>query len=164
MARKSKGFNELLNQQRQGVRPQESDNRLAQRVKQNLKGKVIDVIANPKGEVKMSEVLEAFVEPYLDVASNLEQRQKMFALAVVAWNIALLPEEEQQKEMEMMINQIFGGHDRQMQRDIRDILKELVERKQKFFADNQRYILDFELTGRRNDLRLSVVSSPSPQD
>lgn len=64
----------------------------------------------------------------------------------------------------MMINQILGVHDRQTKQDVKDILEEFVERKQKFLADNQRYILDFELIERRNDFHLSVVSLPTPKD
>ncbi|MGQ9872672.1 hypothetical protein [Leptodesmis sp.] len=46
--------------------------------------KFAGMVTNPKGEVKMSEVLEEFVEPYLDFAQNRSQREKLFSIAVIA--------------------------------------------------------------------------------
>ena len=164
MAKKSKGFGELLKRERHSNVQQESMSELAQRVKQSLKGRVIDVVANPEGEVKMSAVLETLVDPYLDVAANLEQRQKLFAIAILAWNLALLPVEEQRSQMEQMIEQIVGGQGRQTERDTREILEDLLERKQRLFPNLQRFILDFNMRETRDEFFLSVVSSVIPRD
>jgi hypothetical protein len=73
MARKSKGFGELLNQHQRTKGQQESMNKLAKRVQQNLQGKVEKVMFSQPGEVKMSDVLEAFVSPYLETAHSHNQ-------------------------------------------------------------------------------------------
>ncbi|MBW4660420.1 MAG: hypothetical protein KME15_17240 [Drouetiella hepatica Uher 2000/2452] len=165
MARKSKGFGELLNSQQRIKGQQESMDKLAERVKQGyLKDIVGGVVRNPKGEVKMSEVLQAFVEPHLDFAATKEQRQKLFAIAILAWNLALLSEEQQQKEMEDIIAQMSMGKDRQAEQDIREILEELTERKRRLFPNHRRYILDFDVRETRNDFHLSVISSPTPKN
>lgn len=165
MARKSKGFGELLNQQQRIKGQQESMDKLAQKVKQGyLKDIVSGVVVNPKGEAKMSEVLQAFVEPHLSFAVNKEQRQKLFAIAILAWNLALLPEEQQQEKMEEIIAQMSLGKDRQAKQDVREILEELTERKRKVFPNNRRYILDFDVRETRDDFHLSVISSPTPKD
>jgi preprotein translocase subunit YajC len=163
MAKKSKEFSALLHQQRRAKRHQETMSTLAQRVEENLQGKVEDIIIDPKGEVKMSEVLQAFIEPYVDTARSREQRLKLLMMAVVAWNLAIIPKAQKRRDMEEMIEQICKK-DRQAQRDIRETLEELIERKQTFFADNYRYILDFELTESPNAFHLAVVSSLFPAD
>ncbi|MBI4785014.1 MAG: hypothetical protein HY785_27480 [Oscillatoriophycideae cyanobacterium NC_groundwater_1537_Pr4_S-0.65um_50_18] len=163
MAKKSKGFSELLYQQQQAKTQEESMNKLAQRVQKGWKGKIAGVEKNPKGEAKMSEVLQAFVEPHLEFAHNLEQRRKMFSIALLAWNLALLPEEEQQKQMQEIIDQMCLGKDRQAQQDIREVLEELTNRKRRSFADYRRYIIDFELQETAQDFHLSVISSQTPK-
>lgn len=162
MARRSKEFGELVRQQRREKDQQETLDKLARRVKRKLKE--TDVIINPNGEVKMSEVLQAFIEPYLDFAIDRDQREKMFTIAIFAWNLALLPPEQQQQATKEMIDETLGKQDRQAKQDMREIVEELIERKRKFFPDNQRYILDFELKETRNDFYLSVISAPTPKD
>lgn len=137
--------------------------RLAKRVQKNLEGKVAGVVINPKGEAKMSEVLEAYIEPYLDATKNRDQRLKLSTIAAFAWNLTLLPEDKQQQEKENLIEQL-GGQNRQVQQDIREILEELMERKRKFFAKIKRHIIDFELKESRNDFHLSVISSLIPEE
>jgi hypothetical protein len=164
MARKSKAFGKLLYQSQQAKGQQDSMDQLANRVKKNLAGKVADVVVNPAGEVKMSEVLEDFVEPYLDMTTSRDQRLKLLAIAVFAWNLTLMPEDQQQQELDKIVTELAKGQGRQMKQDIREILEEMMERKRQFFAQHQRYILDFELRERRNDFHLSVVSSLLPQN
>lgn len=164
MARKSRAFGELLYQNQQAKGPQDSMDQLAKRVKKNLAGRIANVIVDPAGEVKMSEVLENFVEPYLDTASNHDQRLKLLGIAVFAWNLALLPENKQQPELDKIVTELTRWQGRQMKQDVRKILEEMMERKRDFFAQHQRYILDFELKERRHDFHLSVVSTLVPTE
>ncbi len=67
MARKSKAFGEILKQQRADKSHQKRLEKLEQKLQTGPLGdQFAGTVMNPKGEVKMSEVLEAFVEPYLD--------------------------------------------------------------------------------------------------
>ncbi|MBD2156163.1 hypothetical protein [Leptolyngbya sp. FACHB-16] len=158
---KKKGFSKLVQQQKQAGSEQESLDRLAKRVKRNFKDKVGGLVINPKGEAKMSEVLEAFVEPYIGDHLTLNQRQSLFQIAVIAWNIPLLPEEEQQSAQDMIIQQLSDGRDPQFQLEVQEMVAELVERKRTQFAQHKRYIFDFELKETKDQFHLSVVSSMS---
>ena len=159
MARKSKGFGELLKQQRSGKTDKKALEKLQQKVQKGpLGGQFAGMVTNPKGEVKMSEVLEEFVDPYLETAKNRSQREKLFSIASLAWNLAIVSEKERQS----MIDQMIGGlkeSDPLAQQDIREIIDELIERKQTFFAENKRYIIDFQLQDRGNQFHLSVAST-----
>ena len=85
MGRKSKGFGEILKQKRAEKIHQKGLEKLQQKIQKGPLGdQVVGMVPNPKGEVKMSEVLEAFVEPYLDFTHTRSQRDKLFTLAVIA--------------------------------------------------------------------------------
>jgi hypothetical protein len=160
MARKSKGFSELLNQQQTKVQ-QKSMAKLAKRVQQNFEGKV--EIA-PQNGIRMSDVLEAFIEPYLETAHTHDQRLMLLSIAAFAWNVALRPEDQQQQEITEFVSQIVPDANNPARQDITAILEEFVERKRSSFADVRRYIVDFELRETRNDVHLSVVSAPVAED
>jgi thymidine phosphorylase len=162
MARKSKGFGELLNQQRAENFHREGLAKLQEKVQHGAMGdKFAGIVTNPKGEVKMSEVLESFVEPYLDAAQNQSQREKLFSIATIAWNLALLSGGDRSSLIDKMIQAGIKSNDRLAQQDTREIINEMIIRKQKFFADNKRYIIDFQLQDAGSQFHLSVASTLS---
>ena len=162
MARKSKGFGELLNQQRADKTHQKGLEKLQRKVQKGPLGdKFADIVTGPKGEAKMSEVLEAFIDPYLAVAQSRSQREKLFSIAVLAWNLAIMPKTERQPMIDQLIKVGLKGNDPLAQQDTREIIDELIARKQKFFAKNKRYIIDFQLQDTGKQFHLSVASTLS---
>jgi hypothetical protein len=156
MAKKSRGFAELLKQKHAERTQQNALEKLQKKVQQGLLSKgLAGTVANPQGEVKMSEVLEEFVEPYLDFARNRSEREKLFSLAVVAWNLALIPENERQQ----IIEQGTTGNDPLARQDAREFIDELIARKKTLFAENKRYIVEFQLQDTGKTLHLSVAST-----
>ena len=160
MARKSKGFGEILKQERAGKTHQKGLEKLEQKVKKGPLGdKFANMVTSPKGEVKMSEVLEEFVEPYLEFVHNPIQRENLFQVAVTAWNLALIPENARQPTIDKFIKEGLKGNDPWIQQDTREILDELIARKQKLFAKNTRFIVDFQLEDTDTKFHLSVAST-----
>ena len=49
--------------------------------------------------------------------------------------------------------------DLQAKKDTKDIIDEMIVRKQQLFADNQRYIIDFQLQDSGKQFHLSVAST-----
>jgi hypothetical protein len=160
MARKSKGFSDLLKQQRASKADQKGLEELQQKVQKGAFGdKSVSLVKNPKGEVKMSEVLEEFVEPYLDLAKNRQQREMLFGIATIAWNLAIVPKKDRKPLIDKVVKESVKGNDPLAQQDTREILNDLIARKQKFFAKNERYIIDFKLQDRGKKFHLSVTST-----
>lgn len=128
-----------------------------------------EFVIEPSGEVKMSEVLTAFVEPYLEStnAASLteEDYRKLLMLAIVAWNAALLPEEDQQDTIDKAVKAI-PATSWAMRAFMRAFMSELIERKKTYFSEYTRMIIDFELTDLGEEYHLSVASTlekpPSP--
>ena len=117
-----------------------------------------EIVTGSRGEVKMSNVLKALVEPYRELADTEEAYRKLLTLAVTAWNASLLPEEEQ----EGMVDRILGGglpeDDEELKPGLKDIVNMLIERKRAHFSEYKRAIVDFELTDTGREHHLSVVS------
>jgi hypothetical protein len=163
MARRSKGFSELLNQQQAKRIQQEGMEELRQKVQKTPLGDQVNVVMNPSGTAKMSEVLEEFVDPYLAFAETRKQRQKLFEIAVLAWNLALISKDERQQMLDKAIEEGITQNDPLARQNTREILTEMIERKERLFPDNQRCIVEFQLQDAGENFRLLVASTPVTQ-
>ncbi len=160
MAKKSKGFSELLKQQRRGKTRQEAMQDLEDSIQRGPFGKeAISIVKNPKGHARMSDVLERFVEPYEEDEMTLGQRQNLYGIAVIAWNLALLPEAKRRGALKKIIKEVLSGEDLLFQQETREIITEMVDRKDQLFADNQRYIVSYQLQDLGTEFHLSVAST-----
>jgi hypothetical protein len=113
-----------------------------------------EVMRNPPGHEKMSEVLMDFIRPYRHIATTTEVMHKLITTALVAWNTALLPEEEQAARLQE-VAKIFPD---EAVEDFYASVREMMARKRKYFAEYDRTILDYELVDRGDDYHISVVS------
>jgi hypothetical protein len=113
------------------------------------------IIINPPGEEKMSDLLMRFIEPYTEVATTDEAFGKLIAIAVVAWNAAILPP----KERKEMIDNIIDSAIPMAKEDAKAIIEQMIKRKEKHFGENRRMILNYQLTETREGRHLAVVST-----
>lgn len=114
------------------------------------------IVHNPPGELKMSAVLEDFIEPYVQEVENLESYRKLITLAVVGWNISLYPKEMREEPMLSLLETMPT----ELQADARSIVGAFIDRKERHFAHIRRMILDFELTDLGDGVHLTVTSTP----
>lgn len=112
----------------------------------------------PKGQPKMSAVLEEFVEPYLSLADTDSGKQALYHLAAAAWNAALLPEQERQAMIDEFLAKTKDVFPKGGRKDIREFLLVMVERKLALFEDNKRFIVSIEFSGPAEGGYLSVAS------
>jgi len=117
------------------------------------------VVYEPAGREKMSEVLEEFIEPYSDLADTDEAFEKLLNLGVLAWNAALLPEDERQAIIDKTVETGLPGSSKADRTLAREVIETLIRRKQEHFAANQRAIISFKLTDTGDGLHLSVAST-----
>jgi hypothetical protein len=117
------------------------------------------VIHEPRGKEKMSEVLEEFAQPYLDlVDDSLEMQNKVIAMAVLAWNFTLLPRKERKAAVEDLVSSL-ASQDEEMEEDTRQIVKEMIKRKKRYFRANKRFIMSYDLSKTKDGFYLSVAST-----
>lgn len=167
MAKKSKGFRELLKQERRVTDySQQALDKLAKRVQKGSLGKNVEgIVQNPEGQVKMSEVLEDFIKPYLEAIDGYKRQRSFITVAVIAWNLAILPEAARQPVKDGLQSQLDQDGLPADQEFLDTLLDELMERKFQYFADNHRLIMDFQFEDAGDQYHLSVASvqAPPPQ-
>jgi hypothetical protein len=147
MAKKSKGFSELLDQQRKQQARQAIDQSFDE-LEADLGGilhKDVTVLREPAGLAKMSAVLEDFVAPYEDDTATKQELENLFSLGVVAWNLAITPKVERAALMDKFFTDVLKVTDPALVNEGKDLIQELIDRKEKHFSDNQRVIANFKL-------------------
>lgn len=107
----------------------------------------------------MADVLSAFIEPYRAYAKTTEAYRRLLLLGILAWNASLLPTHDQ----EAMITEVLAAGipvgDQALLNEGREIIYELIERKQRYFAQYTRTIITFDLTETKEGYHLSVAST-----
>jgi hypothetical protein len=111
------------------------------------------------GGEKMSEVLIKFIEPYLRDVTTSKARQTLVALAAMAWNAALFDETEQQNLLNLAAEELLATAGKDMKNDLVSLLTELIQRKQRYSADNKRLIVSYDLSLAEEGYHLSVAST-----
>ena len=146
----------------QAPRPErEEGSGILKRFARRAQAKGITTLINPAGREKMSEVLDDFVQPYYNLIGDdtLESRRKMLTLAVAAWNVTLLPEDQQEEQIDSLIEKGMPGLSRDDKKAARSLIQSMIDWKQSQFADNKRFIMSFELTETQEGYHLAVAST-----
>ncbi|GAG39638.1 unnamed protein product, partial [marine sediment metagenome] len=109
------------------------------------------------GLPKISDRLAEVARPLLDDAEGEEAERKSIALAAFGWNLAVLPEEEREKELSEIAGKLAldDPADRSI---LRDILVRMIARKNSLFPDDNRLIASYDLSYRDGNLHLLVAS------
>ena len=114
------------------------------------------VMVNPAGTEKMSEVIFRFAEPFKDEDGMLPKA--MLEIAIILWNASFMPNERQKQALEDVIN-VLPTDDLEARREMAFMAHMLLERKQQYFSDNKRLIMDYHITESAHGINLDVVST-----
>ncbi len=159
MARKSKGFQELLKQKKSSQAQQKSMESLKKKIQNSALGELVsDVVIGTNSAEKMSEILHEFISPYLRPEYNLQRRKSILGLAAIAWNSALLV--DKQLNVDDFLEKSLIDHDAETKEDVKKFVHELIARKIEYFSDIKRLIVNFEITESGEEYNISVASTP----
>ena len=148
MAKKSREFSELVRQQKWEKASNKSFEKLQKTVKQDF-GEDVQMVRNMEGLAKMSEVLKDFIRPYADIPQNKKELQRLLETVVTAWDLAFMPKEKRESELD----QIFASMLKKAKKNIdkedlatsRALIEDLIDRKLKYFANEKRQVVDFQV-------------------
>lgn len=108
----------------------------------------------------MSEVLLDFAAPLLERCEPEIPAKNLMGVAIFAWNLSLIPEEEHGGFLDEMVGEL--SLDAEGVKVMKDVTKWLVDRKRKHFAEHKRYIVDYRLSELDDRRELQVVSIVDP--
>lgn len=111
------------------------------------------------GEDQMSETLLAFADPALESTTGSESFNSALTLAVLAWNISLLPESKQGTILETRLQPLMALYSDRDQGTVKQIVQMLIQRRLQEYPGKQRFIVGFELDDEADPPRLTVTAS-----
>jgi len=139
---------------------------MGERVKKQYKDESIMMETSDElGLTKMSEILLEFAEELLDNAKNDQEKEGIIMMAVVAWNIAIIADEDRESvidHIEDYLRTLGFKKNSEDKEVLAYILHTLVEKKWMEYPDIQRLIVDFEIIETKNEFRLNVASLVAP--
>jgi hypothetical protein len=109
---------------------------------------------------KLSAALLEFIAPYKKDAPTHEAYEKLIAIAVVAWNTAILTGSERQKLIDTTVGAIAGSAGDEWRQETERIIAMMMKRKERYFADDNRYVVDYRITETPKEFHLSVAWAP----
>jgi hypothetical protein len=140
--------------------------KLREQVKMELKGQGlytedIESIEPPDG-VEMSAVILKLAEPLLKIHGDYDMRiETILSLTIAGWNILMLPEDEQEKYQDKMIDKLAPPDNEAATVGFLLYISELItERKKKYFPDLKKVIVNHELIVSNGDISLNISSAP----
>ena len=149
--------NSIRKRKRAEKKIDESKKKLLERAR-NKAGNDFELVS--KKTEKMSEVILDFAEPLLDFSEDSEDQRKSISIAIIAWNLSLLPEGEQKTELANVRNHIeTAPMGNSLSEDEFQIFAFMIDRKEKYFQNYKRMILDYEMVDTPQGLHLNVVSN-----
>jgi hypothetical protein len=119
-------------------------------------------IVEATNEEKMSAVILQFVEPYKAEATSIQAYEKLIVLAMAAWNAALLEGEAQQQMIEGVKETLLSSSGQEWNQALDQVLTQLIQRKERYFADNKRFIIDYRVSESEDEYNLAIASTPLP--
>ena len=115
-----------------------------------------EVLVIPQGGlVSMSEALIDFMEINSQEWTNEEHLRKMIVLGMVAWNTAIASGAEREK----LIQSTVATLPPDIRAEARVHLNMLIHRKESFFHNNKRLMLDYKLTMTPSGPYIQVMST-----
>lgn len=127
---------------------------LQHKIKQSMGDQV--AFTGITGGIKMSEVIENFIEPYMDLADTEANLRKLLTLAGLAWNTALFPKEERAK----MLDDGLATLPPEARPGLKAFVEEMIKRKDQHFSEIRRAVVDFEVHTTKDGFYLNVASTP----
>jgi len=113
---------------------------------------------------KLSAVLLEFIEPYEKDAPTREAYEKLVAMAVISWNAAIESGARRKKYVRAMVQAIVDMAGEEWRRDAENVIEMMIRRKERYFAEDKRYIVDYRVTETSKEYHLSVASFVKSQN
>ncbi len=117
------------------------------------------ILIEPPGHAKMSAIIVDFARPLLALDPEQEYFEDAIAVAIIAWNIALVREFMPEATVDKLLEDAIGAEANDPDGEIfREQIAMLVRRKQKHFGKHRRFIQDYEITLSEGIFHVNILS------
>ena len=116
------------------------------------------VLHQPGDGVKLSAVLLEFIEPYKKLAKTTKAYNSLLTLAIISWNAVIMGDEKRKELIDSILNTISNLSGEEVRKDAQEIIAMMMRRKEQYFADDKRIIVNYHLAETENNYHLSVIS------
>lgn len=126
-------------------------------------GLVADVRQAPSGEPKLSAALIKLVSPFAPHAKTLREYKVLIGIGVTAWNLPLLEGPEREDFYKQLIQPLLESGDEHMRREAKEMFSTLLKRREQYFADDKRLIVNFTVTDNGDEYNVAIATvMPGP--
>ena len=112
---------------------------------------------------QMSAILLEFADPASDVSAGRHSWRSAITLAVLAWNVSLLPEHKREQILASRLGPLMSLYSDTDQDTVREIIGMLIQRRLRDYPGNHGFIVGFELDDGTDPPSLSVTVSGGSQ-
>lgn len=162
MARKAKGFNEMLLEKRWEAATGKSLECLRARMLAESDGN-LKMVTTSDNMVKMSIALKDLIEPYEVFCFTEEAMNQLLQIGVMAWNLANTPTKQKKALRKKVMAFMEDAVTPECVDKAADFLDTLLERKKELYPNDKRFIMDFQLEyTAKNFYHISAAWSMSP--
>ena len=118
--------------------------------------KDIEIVEPAKNIIKMSDAIDELLEPYEHLAKNMKAYKKLLSVACMAWNIALMPKNEEDAAVQEFLSDLPDTYE-ELEKDMIELMKSLIKRKNLLYPNDIRLIVKHKITENKNDIDLSIA-------
>ena len=104
----------------------------------------------------LSEMILEFADDMLRHSDTYQEQKMAVEIAIIAWNIALLDKDDQQKIIDDFLSTAVNKKDRKY---FKPMIELLIEKRLKFYADEYRIVIHHEILETEDGLHLNVASA-----
>jgi hypothetical protein len=110
---------------------------------------------------KASAALIHLAEPLTSEADDTDARKKSLTLAMVAWNLSLLPESKRKEQMAGLLEKAAASEDDRLEASsfLQPIIDALVSRKLQLYPLDRRFLVDLQVFETSDGYHVTVASA-----
>jgi hypothetical protein len=105
---------------------------------------------------KLSGNVIDVAQPFLDNCPNFKLQKIMLSMAILAWNLAIVPEGLVEKSRDDMQEKLCRG-DAQMIEDLDKVIESLIARKQLLYPEDNRIVINYHISETAGGYHLDVA-------
>jgi hypothetical protein len=110
---------------------------------------------------KLSAVILDFARPLIDNVDD-DQFETVITMAILCWNLALFPEDQQERELRSVIKKMAKGAPAGFASEMEAWARLLLDRKKALFARDRRIVANYTVVDEADGRHLYVASTLVP--